>query len=327
MKGAGVEVHELHLTGPLSMLRGLRRARAIARAAQPVAIQAWMTHANVFASLLRLSGVRRPPLFWGVRQSFDFTGERLRTRVIGYASAVFARVPTAIVYNSETGARQHEAIGYPRAKRRLIPNGFDLEKYRLPVGTREAMRSQLGLDTGEVVVGLIGRVHPVKNHRGFLAAAAIIARELPNVRFLMAGRGASFDDEAFAAMVASAGVEPEKLRLLGEQADVSRAMSALDIAANVSFAESFPNVVGEAMAYGVPCLVTPVGDSARILGNTGIVASGTSGEAIADAVRVLIGMGEQGRAALATRAAERVRQHYSLSRVVLQFERLYGSTT
>jgi glycosyltransferase involved in cell wall biosynthesis len=327
MKCSGVEVYALEMAGPLSVGRGIRRLRAIARTLRPTAVQGWMTHGNLIASLLWLTGLGKAALFWGVRQSVNFTGERRRTKLLTYFSIILARTPDAIVYNSQVGARQHEAIGYPPAKRRVIPNGFDLEKYRPSPRERAATRSRLDVAEGNLLVGIIARVHPVKNHRGFLEAAAMLAPEYPEARFLLAGRGVDMAHKLFASMVAEAGIDPARLILLDELADVASVMRCLDIAANVSVAESFPNVVGEALACGVPCVVTPVGDSEFLVGDAGIVCKGVDGPAIADAIRLLIEEGPVGRAARSARGVERVRELFSLPVVVAEFSRLYRSAS
>lgn len=325
LEAAGAEVHALQLGRGAGLVEAYRRLRAIESAASPVAIQGWMAHANIAASLLRITSGKWTPLVWGVRQSVDFTGERMRTRLLIYASVLLARLPDAIVYNSETGAAQHEAIGYPRSKRHVIPNGFDLEEYRPSPTARSAMRADLGVADNELLVGMVGRLHPVKNHRGFLAAAAVIARARSDVRFLLAGRGIELANAAFQDLVAESQIDPKRLILLGERTDVASVMRALDIAANVSFAESFPNVVGEALACGVPCVVTAVGDSALIVQDAGVICETTDAAEIADSILQLVTAGRARRAQLAARAVSRMREHYSLPSVMAMFDSLYRS--
>jgi glycosyltransferase involved in cell wall biosynthesis len=117
----------------------------------------------------------------------------------------------------------------------------------------------------------------------------------------------------------------EHLHLLGERADVPRLMSALDILVSSSSSEGFPNVIGEAMCCGLPCVVTDVGDSANIVGDTGVVVPPRDPAAIADALEGLLDDGPDTRRKLGLAARQRVRELYSLQRIVREYEGLYRS--
>ncbi len=322
---AGVEVLALHIGSGVGLVAAFRRLVAIVDEARPVAIQGWMTHGNIAASLVKIVARKKLPVFWGVRQSLNFTGERTRTRLLIYLGAMMARTADVIVYNSQAGAIQHEAIGYPRSRRLVIPNGFSLHEYRPAPDVRRQMRSSLGIRADEIVVGTVGRLHPVKNHEGFLAAAAMIARDRGDVRFLLAGQDVDLEHAPFNRLVEQSGIAIDRLLALGERTDVARVMCMLDIAANVSHAESFPNVVGEALACGVPCVVTPVGDSAFIVGDAGVVCGDTAPNSIADGIRKLLEVGPEGRARMALRGLERMRELFSLPTVKARFDALYRS--
>ena len=102
-------------------------------------------------------------------------------------------------------------------------------------------------------------------------------------------------------------------------------MAAMDIFANSSLSEGFPKVVGEAMACGVPCVVTDVGDSAIIVGDCGIVVPPNNAEALAHGWEQLIEAGAEARRRLGHDARRRIEENYSLERIVQQYEELYSS--
>jgi glycosyltransferase involved in cell wall biosynthesis len=284
-------------------------------------IQSWLVHANVFAALTHRALGASVPLAWNGRQSLDaLDREKWLTRKLISASPMLARVPAAIVYNSLHSAGQHEALGFPADRSVLIPNGFDIEEFAPRGDLRRSVRSELGVDRDALLIGLIGRFHPVKNHAGFFEAAADVLKSEPRARFLLAGAGTNAN--RMGPLLQSPALR-ERFISLGARPDIVRITCALDIACNVSHSEAFPNAVSEAMACGVPCVVTPVGESRQIVGDTGMIAEDTKGSSIAAALLRLIALGPEARVELGRRARERIVDNYSLDRAARSFEQLY----
>jgi len=106
---------------------------------------------------------------------------------------------------------------------------------------------------------------------------------------------------------------------------MARLTAALDIASSSSaYDEGFPNVVGEAMSCGVPCVVTDVGDSAWVVGEAGRVVPPRNSEALYAAWRELVDMETAVRRELGMRARQRVKEQFSIERIVQQYESVYG---
>ena len=116
----------------------------------------------------------------------------------------------------------------------------------------------------------------------------------------------------------------DRFHLLGPRDDVPRLLAALDILASSSYSEGFPNVIVEAMACGVPCAVSDVGDSRALVGDTGAVVPPGDAPALAEALGRLLDAGAGGRAALGAAARQRVEETYSLPRVAGRYESLYS---
>src|SRR5579864_9511445 len=134
----------------------------------------------------------------------------------------------------------------------------------------------------------------MKDHTNFLRAAGLIARRYSNVYFVLAGSGVTADNSTILEIIASEGLQ-DRIFLLGERSDIPRLTAALDIACSASWSEGFPNTVGEAMACGVPCVVTDVGDSGYLVGNTGLKVSPRCPGAMAEAIGRLIDAGAEYR--------------------------------
>jgi len=284
-----------------------------------------MYHGNLVASIASWFCTNNPPVVWNVRQSlYDLEHERPLTRWVIRANALFSARTDAIIYNSRVSARQHEEFGFDTSRTRIIPNGFNAQVFRPNEHARADIRRELNVADDAILIGLIGRYHPMKDHRNFLNAAALLGKDFPNVRFLLAGHEVNVGNSALSKVIKALGLSG-RVFLLGERKDIPQLNVALDIASSSSWAEGFANVVGEAMSCGVPCVVTDVGDSAWIIGDTGRVVPPRNPEALAMAWGALIALGRDGRQALGACARQRVIAYFSLEAVVQQYEDLYES--
>src|SRR6185312_4545208 len=124
---------------------------------------------------------------------------------------------------------------------------------------RAEARAALGVRSDELLVGIVGRFHPMKDHRTFVSAAAVARKSLANLRILMVGEGLGPENGVLDEWLHTAGMRDACLRL-GRRRDLPALYAAMDLCVLSSrIGEGFPNVLGEAMACGVPCVATDVG--------------------------------------------------------------------
>jgi glycosyltransferase involved in cell wall biosynthesis len=318
--GLNVPVYSLGLRAAApSPVRALS-IRSLTHLFNPDLILGWMYHGNLMASFAGLVSPGKPPVLWGIRHALDDLA--LRRRPVVKLGAFFSRQPAAIIYNSAIGAQQHAAFGFHTAQQVVIPNGFDCQSFHPDPASRREVRKELALEEDATLIGLVARYHPMKDHAGFLRAAALVAREHPSARFALIGRGTR-EQPALQALVAEFGLE-DRVFLLGERPDMPRITAALDIACSGSaWGEGFSNAIGEAMACGVPCVVTEVGDSPYLVGQTGLCVPPSQPEALARAICQLISAGPEYRQQLGAAARRRVEDNFSLPAVVCRFEKVF----
>lgn len=268
LRAAGIEVHSLDMPAGRPTPGALLKLALLVRAQRPALLMGWMYHGCLAAVLARVFAGKPLPVVWNIRQSlYDLAlekrGSALVIRLLGKISAL----ADVITYNSETSARQHEALGYEAAKTRLIPNGFDLEKWR-PLASPRA-------GGGKLRVGRFGRYTAMKDYPAFIEAAALVAKEMPEVEFLLAGPGVdSGNAELTECVTHHFGAAAGMVRLLGERHDLPELTASLDLAVSSSaFGEGFPNVIGEAMACGVPVVATDIGDTRWVMGESATVGA------------------------------------------------------
>lgn len=314
--GLGIRASVPNPFRALSIVRFVHRFR-------PQLMQGWMYHGNLMASLAGVFPQNRVPVLWNIRQSlYDIATERRLTAAVIRVGAFLSHQPATIIYNSELAARQHEAIGYEAQKRVVIPNGFDCQMFCPDAEARKQVRVQLGIGQDAILIGMIARYHPVKDHASFLRAANLVARTHPHVRFLLVGEGVTVEERALTKLIREQHLE-SRIFLLGERLDTPRLTAALDIACSASLGEGFSNTIGEAMACGVPCVVTDVGDSTLVVANTGLSVRPNDPEALAQAIDHLVDAGPEQRRQLGVAARRRIQTEFSLPTIAHRYEDLY----
>lgn len=321
--------------GFLGMARGsipgpatVWRLRRVMREFRPHLVQGWMYHGNLAAWLAVRLNVPHPRLFWNVRQTlYDIRRETKLTRWLIRLGARLSTAVDTIIYNSEVSARQHESAGYAANNRIVIPNGFDLGAAGSQVEARQAVREEFGLAPNALLVGQVARYHPMKGHLRMLQAAVAVARKVPRARFLLVGHGVTPANPDLSEPIHAMGLS-DKILLAGERADVGRLMAAMDVVVSASeWGEGFPNVLGEAMAAGISCVATDVGDSGSVIGDCGRLVAAGSPEDLAREIENLLTLTPDQRTAIGLRARERVKQHYAMDRVAARYLDAYTGGT
>lgn len=323
IESLGIPVHPINLklgkSTPLSIWCLIRTLRQI----QPDLIQGWMIHGNLAAQLASFSMPKKVPILWNIRHSaLSKSDASPVTLLLIKQLSYLSHLPARIIYNSKVGACDHENIGYNPNKTQVISNGFDTKLFKISLETRHRFRGELGLSEDVFLMGLIGRFHPMKDHSNFLQAAKKLLETKPNVQFVLAGKEVNWDNLLLRRLILELEIT-NQVHLLGERADIPYITAALDIATSASYGEGFPNVIGEAMSCGVPCVVTDVGDSAWIVGNTGQVVQPRNPEALCAGWLKLIEMGVEARRDLGAKARQRIEELFSIESIVQQYERLY----
>ena len=303
----------------LRLTRWCRRCRADI-------VHTWMYHADLLGVLCtRLVGT--PKLVWTIRGShIPFNSYRPLTGFIVKICARLSAIPDAVVANSNAGIGHHLRLGYTPRQMHFIPNGFDVESFRPDGAARLAVRREFGLEEDTLIIGLVARWDSLKDHSTFVEAASLIARAHKNICFLLVGRGIEWTTPDLVALIRVAGLEGRMI-LSGERDDMPRLNAAFDIACSSSITEGFPTTIGEAMACGVPCVVTNVGDAAAIVGDTGRVVPAGDAVAFAKACKELIALGPEVRREFGRKGRERIINKYALPTIVKQYEDLYTHLT
>ena len=314
----------------LGIARGMPDPRMVFKLAKwfrrdiPDLIQTWMYHADLIGGLAaKIAG--GIPVIWNIRHSN--LDPKVNKNTTLWTAKVCTKLsdwlPSKIVCCSYVSEQVHARLGYNQNKMVVIPNGFDLDVLSPDMNARKAIRKELELAEETTLVGLIARFNPQKDHQNFFQAAGLLHQNRPDVHFVLCGDGIDWNNSKLTEWIVDAEVK-SVTHLLGHRSDIPSIQAALDIASSSSSSgEGFPNVIGEAMACEVPCVVTDVGDSAKIVDVTGIVVPPKDPQALAKGWERLIEMGAEARRKLGIAARKRIQANYSLAVITEQYEDLY----
>jgi len=320
----GIDVHSLGMSRRLPSPNAIvQLAKQLARR-QPAIVVTWLNHSNLIGGLAaRMAG--GIPVVWNVRQSTLHAGVQKRImRLVAHCAARLSRwVPSQTVFCGHSAQQNHLQAGYDRRRCSVIHNGFNDRIYRPNPSAHADVRRELGLACHVPLVGLFGRFHAHKDHENFARAAGAIHRRLPHVHFLLCGTGVTVDNHQLAAWLRHERIA-EQCHLLGPRSDIPRLTASLDLQVSSSMTEALPNVIGEAMACGVPCAVTDVGDSARLVGDTGRVVPPGNASALAAACIDLLDQPPAAQRLLRARCRRRILEHFSFDQMVSQHFALWG---
>ncbi len=273
-------------------------------------------------------------MIWGIRSSniepnfYDWLG-----RLLFQLECFLSRFADLIIVNSYAGRAYYLTHGFPANKMTVIPNGIDIELFKPDQKDRIKIRGSWGIFQDTILIGLVGRLDIRKDHPTFLKAAALLFEERQNMRFVCVGSGSENYAQELHELANKLGISDQviwdelanKLGISDQviwvkaRTDMLGIYNALDIVVSSSYTEGFPNVIGEAMACGVTCVVTDVGDSAWIVGNSDVVVPPKNPEALKNAMNKLIETLRKNECDH-TQIRQRIIDHFSVAQLVFKTE-------
>ncbi len=269
----------------------------------------------------------RTPLVWSIHHTNLTRDDPWHTRLAFRLGVRLSQRPRRIIYAAESSCHVHEKAGYCADRGLVVPNGVDTGHFRppSPEERQEASRA-LGIPLDALVVGRGGRFHPMKDYPTYLEACRILLAGEPRLHCIAWGEGVTPENPAFHSALAGLGTGASRLHLLGPLLDSRLPLWALDVAASSSSGEAMPLIVLEAMACGVPCVVTDVGDSARIVGNTGVVVPPGRPDLLAHGMEGLFAKSPAERERLGRAAQERA-AGFSIAACARRYEAVWQEVT
>lgn len=318
----GVQLYTLNMNRGYPSPSSVFKLLKVILKEKPDLVITWLYHSDLLGTIASwILGVRR--LIWNIRCS-DMTpsSKRLSTRAMMWFLIRVSGMPEKVLVNSEAGRRHHSALGYNPKEWRVISNGVDVQKFRPDTEARHALRESLAIPDDALVVGHIARFDPMKDYDTLLASLKTTAQEIPDLHMVLVGKGVSRENPFFAEALKKFGLD-KRAYLLGSRTDIPDVLAGFDLLIQSSaYGEGAPNVIIEAMACAVPCVVTDVGDSNYIVGDTGRVVPPRQPELLAREVIGVLALDHENKKRLGEMARARVVLHFNIDHVTDTYDEI-----
>lgn len=314
---AGVPTHFVGKRGRWDIFGFFVRIITIMRKLQPTTIYSFLDLPNILAALI-IPFVGRPRLVWGIRAAgMEMHHYDWIFRLISKLETALAWLPDVVVANSQAGKAWAVGRGFPPDNIMVVENGIDTNRFQFDAAGRERVRAEWKVSDGEIVIALVARLDVMKDHRNFLRACAMLAERRQKLRFVCVGGGASAYRADLNAFALTLGIA-NQLIWAGPRLDMPAVLSALDIVCSSSFfGEGFSNAIAESMACERPCVVTDIGDSARIVGEAGEIVPPRDPDALASALIRMFGRMDE-NTELGHQARARIVRKFTVEHMVMR---------
>ena len=314
---AGIPTHFVGKRGRWDAVGFFVRLIVILRKLRPTTIYSFLDLPNILAALIS-PFIGRPRLAWSIRAAgMEMCHYDWISRLIPKLETALVRLADVVVANSQAGKAWVAGRGFPADKIMVVENGIDTSRFQFDAAGRERVRAEWQVGDDEMVIGLVARLDVMKGHRNFLQACAMLAEQREGLRFVCVGGGGAADRAELDVFAATLGIA-NRLIWAGPRLDMPAVLSALDIASSSSaFGEGFSNAIAESMACERPCVVTDVGDSARIVGEVGEVAPPRDPNALANALKRMLGRIDE-NAELGRQARARIVSQFAVEHMVMR---------
>ncbi len=318
LKESGIPVINLNMFRRWEIIYSIVHLIKVLRSQKPDILHGYLGGPNILTILLKVVLPSHTRIVWGVRASkMNLSQYTLIDRLTYYLERMLSGFSDHIIVNSYSGLEYASQKGFPKGKMDVIQNGIDTDRYFIDRGAGGKIRAEWGIKDHETLICLVGRFDPMKDHAVFLKAASLIARHRKDVRFACIGDGTGSYRSQLLLHSSALGLDGLML-WAGTRDDMPAVYNAMEILVSSSaYGEGFPNVIGEAMACGVPCVVTDVGDSAYVVGDTGIVVPPCDPDALAEGIRKLL---DVELSVLGLKARQRVVENFNLDHLVSRTE-------
>ena len=319
----GHEVIHLNVSKSVGGLMKLARLPILVKQRQPDIIHSWLYMSDLASGICALlTGMR--PVIWSIRQTdISLAQNRFTTVACAKLCAWCSHyLPHTIITNASASRLSHASFGYDEKRICVIPNGIDHGPFLPEQKAGMKIRDELGIPDDAAVVGMVARFDSQKNHTAFFDAARQLAERLPELHFVLCGKDMVLNNPHLKVFIEDS-IAASNIHLLGQRRDVASIMNALDLFMLSSSGEGWPNVVGEAMACGVPCVVTNVGDVAQIVGDAGFLVPNGNSSALAEEAFGFLTCSEGQRHLMSKAARQRVKRLFDIRVIAGKYRSVY----
>lgn len=324
LQSLDIHVDALRLKSAFSTPRVLWALIKIIRHTSPDIIHTWMYHADFIGGIA--AWLTKKKIIWSIRNTHVMVGSGTAKKtfyIMRACAFLSAYIPNKIICVADAAITSHVNYGYLQEKMHVIQNGYDVEKITgLSKKNEITTKEKIGINQNTIVIGTVGRYNDYKDHPTFIKAAKILLKSNRNLQFLLIGRNVNKANAQLMSLISDTN-DTGHFILLGERNDIPALLALMDIFCLHSISEGFPNVLGEAMCVGLPCVTTDAGDAALMVGKDGIVVPHSQPALLAKGLQQVINLTPEERERSGKKLNQRIQANYTLAQVQFAYESVY----
>lgn len=316
LRSKGVAVHTLNMKSMLSISKTFIKLRNLLKEIQPDVVQTWMYHADLLGGLAARSlGIEN--IVWNVRNTTIDGRGIVAISIAKLCAKLSYTIPEKIVYVSNSALKSHQAFGYNNSISLVIFNGFDIDKFNYNPQVRQQYRQVFEISDNDIVVGSVGRFSKSKDHETFIKSIILATKTEPNIKGLLIGRDIDLNNFNIREE------DKNNFIVIGQREDVASLYSCIDIFCLHSLSEGFPNVLGEAMSTGLPCVITRAGDAEHILNQIEYTSNVKDVDSLSKSLISIANLSFEERREIGLKNRERVERNFEINGILEKYLDLY----
>jgi glycosyltransferase involved in cell wall biosynthesis len=293
----------------------------------PKIIQTWLYHSDFIGSILSIILFKRNVFWTIVNFNLERKYNKFFTNIILKINRFLSfYIPKKIICCSEASIRNHINFGFSEKKFVFIPLGFDINLYKpiKNIDIKKTIDSNFLIKKTDFIIGCVARWHEQKNHSFLLNSFKTINKSSKNIKLILVGTEMDISNKKLMNLIRINNVLDYTL-LLGPRDNIHELMNIFDLNVLVSYSEAFPNVLGEAMSSGTPCLSSNVGDAKDILGDYGKIIDIDSNENFITAIDYFIKMKENNNEwnKLKDNCRSHIIKNYGIEGIVMKYHKVW----
>ncbi len=268
----GHKVYYFDDSSILSLLKSILKIFTFLQKEKKSYLHCWLYKSCIFGSIFSVIFGNRK-IIWNIRHSdINFKFKDFKKHLTIRLCIIISNIKNInLIFNSYNSMSAHVKSGLKSNNIQVINNGFDTDLFRY-LDKKEEFLKEYNINKKSFIISMYARYHPIKNHYILFEAISIISRKFKNIHLFLAGNDINNENKKLNKILSYFNLE-NKTTLAGllDERDLIKAYSSSDLTILTSNSESFPNVIGESMSCSTPCLSFDVGDSKRLIGNSGWV--------------------------------------------------------
>lgn len=320
LQDQGIKVYSLGMTSISSLPLTLLKLRKLIKKLRPEVVQTWMYHADLLGGITARSlGIEN--VVWNVRNTTINGRGTVATSIAKLCAKLSYTVPRKIVYVSKSALKSHQEFGYNDSISLVIFNGFDIDKFNYDLRARQQYRREFKISDSDILIGSVGRFSESKDHETFIKSIILATKSNSNIKGLLIGRDIDLNNFKISEE------DKKKFIVIGQREDIASIYSCMDIFCLHSSSEGFPNVLGEAMSTGIPCVVTRAGDAEYILNQIEYTTNIRDVASLSKSLISLANLSHEERIEIGFKNRERIKENFEINVIVERYLDLYRLIT